>query len=129
MQLILSNVLLKVRMGICDKEVLQALQSRVQPRNIDDIQLDRTVVICSTRAECDEINEQCLERVQGNPVSYKAIASFEQQRDFAESLQKSTVHPTLGAADMLSSWVTQPSYLPLVTGTSLEHSFGALSQC
>ena len=73
MQLILSNVLLKVRMGICDKEVLQALQSRVQPRNIDDIQLDRTVVICSTRAECDEINEQCLERVQGNPVSYKAI--------------------------------------------------------
>ena len=70
---ILSSVLLKVRMGVCDQEVLQVLQSRVQPRNIEDIQLDRTVVICSTRAECDKINEECLERVQGNPVSYEAI--------------------------------------------------------
>ena len=70
---ILSSVLLKVRMGICDKEVTQVLKSRLQPRNINDIQLDRTVVICSTRAECDEINEECLQRVDGNPVSYEAI--------------------------------------------------------
>ena len=70
---ILSSVLLKVRMGICDKEVIQVLKSRVQPRNINDIELDRTVVICSTCAECDDINEECLERLNGNPVSYEAI--------------------------------------------------------
>ena len=70
---ILSGVLLKVRMGVCDEEVIQVLQSCVQPRNINDIELDRTVVICSTRAECDEINEECLERLDGNSVGYEAI--------------------------------------------------------
>ena len=70
---ILSGVLLKVRMGICDTEVIQVLKSRLQPRNINDIELNSTVVICSTRAECDEINEECLQRVDGNPVSYEAI--------------------------------------------------------
>ena len=60
-------------MGVCDEEVTRVLKSRVQPCNIHDIELDRTVVICSTRAECDDINEQCLERLDGNPVSYEAI--------------------------------------------------------
>ena len=64
-------------MGICDKEVIQVLKRRLQPRNINDIELDRTVVICSTRAEYDEINEECLERLNGNPVSYKAIDTEE----------------------------------------------------
>ena len=67
---ILSSVLLK---GICDKEVIQVLKSRLQPGNINNIELDRTVVICSTRAECDEINEECFEILNGNPVSYEAI--------------------------------------------------------
>ena len=49
------------------------LKSRVQPCNINDIELDRTVIICSTRAECDVINEECLERLDGNPVSYEAV--------------------------------------------------------
>ena len=49
------------------------LKSRVQPCNINDIELDRTVVICSTHAECDDINEECLERLDGNPVSYEAV--------------------------------------------------------
>ena len=70
---ILSSILLKVRMGVCDTEVMQVLKSRVQPCNINDIELDRTVVICSTRAECDVINEECLERLDGNPVSYEAV--------------------------------------------------------
>ena len=47
----------------------------MQPHNISDIELDRTVVICCTSAECDDINEQCLERLDGNPVSYEAIDS------------------------------------------------------
>ena len=70
---ILSSVLLKVRMGVCDTEVKEVLKSRVQPCNINDIELDRTVVICSTCAECDDINEECLERLDGNPVSYEAV--------------------------------------------------------
>ena len=36
------------------------------------VDLDKTVVICSTVAECNEINAQCLERLQGNAVSYQA---------------------------------------------------------
>ena len=59
-------------MGVCDNEVMKVLNSCVQPRNINDIE---PVVIYSTRAECDDINEQCLERLSGNPVSYEAIDS------------------------------------------------------
>ena len=36
------------------------------------LDLDKTVVICSTVAECNETNAQCLERLQGNAVSYEA---------------------------------------------------------
>ena len=72
---ILSSVLLKVRMGVCDQEVIQVLKSHVRPRNISDIELDRTVVICSTCVECNEVNEECLEKLDGNPINYEAIDS------------------------------------------------------
>ena len=57
------------------------VKSHVQPHNINDniIELDRTVVIDfvpRTCAECDVINEECLERLDGNPVSYEAIAKI-----------------------------------------------------
>ena len=48
------------------------LQTRLQSRDIATVDLDKTVVICSTVAECNEINSQCLERLQGNAVSYEA---------------------------------------------------------
>ena len=68
----LTSILTKIRMGICDKEVLDVLQTRLQSRDIATVDLDKTVVICSTVAECNEINAQCLERLQGNAISYEA---------------------------------------------------------
>ena len=70
---VLCSVLSKISMGVCDEEVTRVLKSRLQPRNIHEIELDRTVVICSTRRECDEINSECIELVEGNEVLYEAL--------------------------------------------------------
>ena len=72
---VLCRVLSKVRLGVCDEEVTEVLKSRLQPKNIHDIELDKTVVICSTRKECEEINSACIERVAGSSVVYDAIDS------------------------------------------------------
>ena len=66
----LITILSKVRLGICDKEVLNVLQTRLQSHDVAAVDLDKTVVICSTVAECNQINAQCLDRLQGNAVSF-----------------------------------------------------------
>ena len=48
------------------------LHTHLQSRDVASADLDKTVVICSTIAECNEINAQCLERLQGNAISYEA---------------------------------------------------------
>ena len=63
----------KVRLGICDKAVLDVLHTRLQSRDVASVDLDMTVVICSTVAQ---FNAQCLERLQGNAVSYEAHGPF-----------------------------------------------------
>ena len=70
---VLSSVLTKVRMGLCDQEVTDVLSSLVEPPNVDSIELDRTVVICSTRSECKEVNDQCIQRMDGNEMVYEAL--------------------------------------------------------
>ena len=52
--MILSLEMTKVRMGICDEEVIDVLSNLVQPPDVDNIELDKTVVICSTRKECSD---------------------------------------------------------------------------
>ena len=63
----LTSILSKVRLGICDKEVLDVLQTRLQSCDVAAVDLDKSVVICSTVAECNEINAVFGE-VQGNAV-------------------------------------------------------------
>jgi hypothetical protein len=70
---VLGNVLTKVRMGICDEEVIDVLNNLVQPPDIDNIELDRTVVICSTRRECSNINDECIKNVLGEVNEYEAL--------------------------------------------------------
>ena len=70
---VLCNMLSKVRLGVCDREVTEVLKTRLKERNISEIELDRTVVICSTRKECEEINTSCIELVEGNEVVYEAL--------------------------------------------------------
>ena len=70
---ILSSVLSKVRMSVCDKEVTDVLSGLVKPPDVDSIELDRTVVICSTRNECDEANDLCINRIDGNESVYEAL--------------------------------------------------------
>ena len=38
----------------------------VQPQDVDNIQVEVTVVICSTRSECDEVNDLCINGIDGN---------------------------------------------------------------
>ena len=68
----LSMVLTKIREGTCDSHVSEVLQTRLQKQDINAVDLDKTVIICSTRAECDEINNQCLERISGPMCEYEA---------------------------------------------------------
>ena len=56
----------------CDSYVTEVLQTRLQRQDINAIDLDKTVIICSTRAECDKINDQCLERISVPMCEYEA---------------------------------------------------------
>ena len=51
----------------------ETLSNRLNEEKVDEIDLDKTVVICSTRAECADVNEQCLERVAGGLEEYCAL--------------------------------------------------------
>ena len=68
----LSTVLSKIREGTCDSHVSEVLRSRLQKQDINAVHLDKTVITCSTRAECDKINEQCLERILGQMCEYES---------------------------------------------------------
>ena len=70
----LSGTLIKIREGICDTHISQVLQTRLVNKDIDMVDLDKTVtvIICSTRAECDKINSECLEKVIGSVCEYEA---------------------------------------------------------
>ena len=69
---VLCSILAKIRLGICDEEVTTVLESKLRPRPLSDIDLQRTVVICSTRKECDEINDDCIDMVEGSEIVYDA---------------------------------------------------------
>ena len=53
-----------------DEEAVDVLSNLLQPPDIDNIELDRTV-ICSTRRECD-INDECIKNV-GEVNEYAAL--------------------------------------------------------
>ena len=59
-------------MGVCDEEVVDVLSNLVQPPDVDNIELDKTVVICSTRNECSDINDECIKNVIGEETEYEA---------------------------------------------------------
>ena len=63
----LSSALLKIREGIIDEEVTSLLKSRLRPVNVASVDLTRTVIICSRRAEVDVINTECLQHITAQP--------------------------------------------------------------
>ena len=65
-------VLTKVREGTCDSHVSEILQTRLQKQDINAVDVDKTVIICSTKAECDKLNDQCLDRISGSVCEYEA---------------------------------------------------------
>ena len=67
-------LLTKIGEGICDSNVSEILQTRLQKQDISSVDLDKTVIIilCSTRADCGQINDQCLERISGVMCEYEA---------------------------------------------------------
>ena len=68
----LSSVLTKIREGICDDHVHKILKSRLQEQDVHHVDLDKTVIICSTRDECAKINDQCLQKITGPICEYEA---------------------------------------------------------
>ena len=62
----LNATLLKIREGIVDDEVVSLLESRLRSIQISSIDLKRTVIICSGSKEVDEINEECLNYINGS---------------------------------------------------------------
>ena len=68
----LASIFTKVREGVCDSHVCEVLKSRLRKKNIDTVDLDKTVIICSTREECVTINDQCLQKLTGTMSEYEA---------------------------------------------------------
>ena len=68
----LSVLLTKIREGTCDNHVSQILQTRLHKQDIDTVDLDKSVIICATREECNKINNQCLEKITGSLCEYDA---------------------------------------------------------
>ena len=69
---LLSSILAKIRLGVCDDEVKSALRSRLRIIDISALDLDHTVVICSKRIECESVNDECLQRLDGPVTEYMA---------------------------------------------------------
>ena len=49
------------------------LRSRLTEPDVEAIDLDKTIIICSTRAECDDLNAKCLDRIGGSLEEYCAL--------------------------------------------------------
>ena len=47
-------------------------QTRLQKPDVDSVDLDKTIIICSTRDECDKLNNLCLEKISGPVCEYDA---------------------------------------------------------
>ena len=73
LDIVLTSILAKIRLGHCDQHVFEVLQSRLQTPNINKLELQKTVVICSTRAECDEINSLCLKKLDNMEVAFDSV--------------------------------------------------------
>ncbi len=69
----LASLLAKVRFGICDQQLDSTLHSHVSEENWDSFDLDTTVVICSRRDRCDEINNHCIKRLEGCSCEFTAV--------------------------------------------------------
>ena len=59
-------------MGICDDEVIKGLRSTLKQKNIDKLDLDQTVIICSRCHACDKVNEECLAQLTGKITEFTA---------------------------------------------------------
>ena len=59
---VLESVLSMIRLAECGAEVDETRCNRLTEEKVDEINLDKTVVICSTRVECADVNEQRLEK-------------------------------------------------------------------
>ena len=70
---ILSTFLLKIRNGVCDEQVTSVLKGRLKSVDISSIDLNRTVIICSTRNEVDAINNECLKLIEGGEHKFVAV--------------------------------------------------------
>ena len=50
--------------SVCDSEVSNALKSRLQEPDMDSVELDKTIIICSTRDECEKRRERLPDKLQ-----------------------------------------------------------------
>lgn len=50
----------------------EVLRSRLSSVDIDQLDLQESVVICSRREECNEVNKRCLARIPGDSKCYSA---------------------------------------------------------
>ena len=73
--------------GRCDEEVESTLKKCLRPRDIASVDLTKTVVICSKlkRKEVDEINGECLQRIDGELKCYTALDSDNNGKQLREA--------------------------------------------
>ena len=89
---ILSSILLKIRIRICDDQVVSVLKDRLTRVNISSVDLNRTVIICSTRKEVDAINSECLKLIDGCEHKFVAVDTNSNGQSLREADQQRLQH-------------------------------------
>ena len=88
----LSSILLKIRNGICDEQVTSVLKGRLTHVDISSVDLNKTVIICSTRNEVDAINSECLKLIDGSEHIYVAVHTDSNGQPLREADQNRLKH-------------------------------------
>ena len=97
----LNAALLKIREGIVDNEVASLLKGRLRSIQISSIDFKRTIIICSRRKEVDEINEECLNYIDGSVQEYEAIDTDTNGQPLTEADRLRLSRTTMRLPDVL----------------------------
>ena len=99
---ILSTILLKIRNGVCDEQVASVLKGRLKSVDISLIDLNQTVIICSTRNEVDAINNECLKLIEGGKHKFVAVDTDSNGQPLREADQNRLQHINKRLPDIIT---------------------------
>ena len=115
--------------GRCDEEVESTLKKCLRPRDIASVDLTKTVVICSKlkHKEVDEINGECLQRIDGELKCYTALDSDNNGKQLREADEQRLRRISTRLPDELS--LKEGRRVVLRRNLDIYHRVGSMASC